>query len=51
MGEWGILKSGKREKGVGENYVTIPSTKKEAEADAKYGRREMRFGPPPPPFP
>ena len=45
---------------MGKNYVTIPSKKKEAEADAKYGRREMRFGggvggvvvwsPPPPPF-
>ena len=35
---------------MGKNYVTIPSKKKEAEADAKYGRREIRFGPPPPPF-
>ena len=33
---------------MGENYVTIPSKKKGAEADAKYGRRELRFGPPPP---
>lgn len=33
---------------MGKNYVTIPSKKKGAEADAKYGRRELRFGPPPP---
>lgn len=33
---------------MGKNYVTIPSKKKGAEADAKYGRREMRFGPLPP---
>ena len=36
---------------MGKNYVTIPSKKKGAEADAKYGRRELRFGPPPPPAP
>ena len=45
---------------MGKNYVTIPSKKQGAEADAKYGRRELRFGgggggclglpPPPPPF-
>lgn len=35
---------------MGENYVTIPFKKKGAEADAKYGRREMRFGLSPPPF-
>lgn len=36
---------------MGENYVTIPFKKKGAEADAKYGRRELRFGSrPPPPF-
>ena len=35
---------------MGENYVTIPFKKKGAEADAKNGRREMRFGPPPTPF-
>ena len=32
---------------MGKNYVTIPFKKKGGEADAKYGRRELRFGPPP----
>lgn len=52
MGEWGILKRGKREKLIAGNYVTIPFKKKGgkgAEAGyVKYGRRELRFGPPPP---
>ena len=32
---------------MGKNYVTIPFKKKGGEADAKYGRRELRFGSPP----
>ena len=32
---------------MGKNYVTIPFKKKGGEAEAKYGRKELRFGSPP----